>query len=113
MHAKSGLRVFLKWKVYRPDSVIAAVIRLGAFMSKREDFLQFVQTGVLAYCSTPGYKTTSTMRRANDAIDVMANAAEKADLLPDDISAAECAKQFIYWYFTPTLRDKSPEWLNS
>ena len=113
MHAKSGLRVFLKWKVYRPDSVIADVIRLGAFMNKREDFLQFVQTGVLAYCSTPGYKTTSTMRRANDAIDVMANAAEKADLLPDDISAAECAKQFIYWYFTPTLRDKSPEWLNS
>ena len=89
------------------------VIRLGAFMNKREDFLQFVQTGVLAYCSTPGYKTTSTMRRANDAIDVMANAAEKADLLPDDISAAECAKQFIYWYFTPTLRDESPEWLNS
>ena len=28
MHAKSGLRVFLKWKVYRPDSVIAAVMRL-------------------------------------------------------------------------------------
>ena len=28
MHAKSGLRVFLKWKVYRPDSVIAAVIPL-------------------------------------------------------------------------------------
>ena len=28
MHAKSGLRVFLKWKIYRPDSVIAAVITL-------------------------------------------------------------------------------------
>ena len=28
MHAKSGLRVFLKWKIYRPDSVIAAVIPL-------------------------------------------------------------------------------------
>ena len=28
MHAKSGLRVVLKWKIYRPDSVIAAVIRL-------------------------------------------------------------------------------------
>ena len=27
MHAKSGLRVVLKWKIYRPDSVIAAVIR--------------------------------------------------------------------------------------
>ena len=26
MHAKSGLRVVLKWKIYRPDSVIAAVI---------------------------------------------------------------------------------------
>ena len=32
MHAKSGLRVVLKWKIYRPDSVIAAVIRLGAGM---------------------------------------------------------------------------------
>ena len=31
MHAKSGLRVFLKWKVYRPDSVIAAVMRLRWF----------------------------------------------------------------------------------
>ena len=30
MHAKSGLRVVLKWKIYRPDSVIAAVIRLNA-----------------------------------------------------------------------------------
>ena len=28
MHAKSGLRVVLKWKIYRPDSVNAAVIRL-------------------------------------------------------------------------------------
>ena len=28
MYAKSGLRVVLKWKIYRPDSVIAAVIRL-------------------------------------------------------------------------------------
>ena len=26
MHAKSGLRVVLKWKIYRPDSVIAAVV---------------------------------------------------------------------------------------
>ena len=28
MHAKAGLRVVLKWKIYRPDSVIAAVIPL-------------------------------------------------------------------------------------
>ena len=28
MHAKSGLRVVLKWKIFRPDSVIAAVIPL-------------------------------------------------------------------------------------
>ena len=28
MHAKSGLRVVLKWKIYRPDSVIADVIPL-------------------------------------------------------------------------------------
>ena len=30
MHVKSGLRVVLKWKIFRPDSVIAAVIQLGA-----------------------------------------------------------------------------------
>ena len=29
MHAKSGLRVLLKWKINRPDSVITAVIRLN------------------------------------------------------------------------------------
>ena len=28
MHATSGLRVVLKWKIYRPDSVIADVICL-------------------------------------------------------------------------------------
>ena len=28
MHAKSGLRVVLKWKIFRPDSVIAAVMLL-------------------------------------------------------------------------------------
>ena len=28
MHAKSGLRVILEWKIYRPDSVIADVIQL-------------------------------------------------------------------------------------
>ena len=28
MHAKSGLRVLLQWKIYRPDSVITAVITL-------------------------------------------------------------------------------------
>ena len=34
MHAKSGLRAFLEWKIYRPDSVIADVIQQG-----REDML--------------------------------------------------------------------------
>ena len=29
MHAKSGLRGVLKWKIFRPDSVIADVIHLG------------------------------------------------------------------------------------
>ena len=29
MHAKSGLCVVLKWKIFRPDSVIAAVITLN------------------------------------------------------------------------------------
>ena len=29
MHAKSGLRVLLQWKIYRPDSVITAVIQLN------------------------------------------------------------------------------------
>ena len=29
MHAKSGLRVLLEWKINRPDSVITAVIPLG------------------------------------------------------------------------------------
>jgi hypothetical protein len=31
MHAKSGLRVVLEWKIYRPDSVIAAVILPESF----------------------------------------------------------------------------------
>ncbi len=34
MHAKSGLRVLLKWKVFRPDSVIAAVIPIEMNVSQ-------------------------------------------------------------------------------
>ena len=30
MHAKSGLRVVLKWKIYRPDWVVATVITFDA-----------------------------------------------------------------------------------
>ena len=41
MHAKFGLGMFLKWKIFRPDSVIAAVIQLGML---RTDWLRF------AYC---------------------------------------------------------------
>ena len=33
MHAKSGLRVVLKWKIFRPDSVIAAVIPLWSVLA--------------------------------------------------------------------------------
>ena len=36
MHAKSGLRVFLEWKIYRPDSVIAAVISLYRMESRMQ-----------------------------------------------------------------------------
>ena len=32
MHAKSGLRVLLEWKINRSDSVITAVIRLGVLL---------------------------------------------------------------------------------
>ena len=41
MHAKSGLRVLLEWKINRPDSVIAAVIRLKLNMrlaTRKTDF---------------------------------------------------------------------------
>ena len=34
MHAKSGLRVVLKWQICRPDSVIADVIRLGTLFER-------------------------------------------------------------------------------
>ena len=33
MHAKSGLRVVLNWKIYRPDSVIVAVITLHVLLN--------------------------------------------------------------------------------
>ena len=39
MHAKSGLRVVLKWKIYRPDSVIAAVMLQGKQMTEDEQIL--------------------------------------------------------------------------
>jgi len=36
MHAKSGLRVLFEWKIYRPDSVITAVIPLKHEMKTPE-----------------------------------------------------------------------------
>ena len=41
MHAKSGLRVFLEWKIFRPDSVIAAVIHLNEPETKIHDPIPF------------------------------------------------------------------------
>jgi len=37
LHAKPDLRVVLKWKIFRPDSVIAAVIGLNEFAIKVKD----------------------------------------------------------------------------
>ena len=37
MHAKSGLRVVLEWEIYRPDSVIADVIRLNREFSGKTE----------------------------------------------------------------------------
>ena len=38
MHAKSGLRVVLEWKIYRPDSVIAADYEVPGLGSVVFDF---------------------------------------------------------------------------
>ena len=43
MHAKSGLRVVLEWKIYRPDSVIAVVIWLNRCDLESSTFLLFSQ----------------------------------------------------------------------
>lgn len=45
MHAKSGLRVVLNWKIYRPDSVIPAVIQLLERLS--------ATSGILYGCHIP------------------------------------------------------------
>ena len=52
MHAKSGLRVFLKWKIYRPDSVIADVIMLTEMIkfSLKTTFFMFIAMS-LALCA--------------------------------------------------------------
>ena len=44
MHAKSGLRVVLKWKIFRPDSVIADVIppKLNGVWQLDFEFGQFL-----------------------------------------------------------------------
>ena len=39
MHAKSGLRVVLEWKIYRPDSVIADVIPFESVLVGRVTML--------------------------------------------------------------------------
>ena len=43
MHAKSGLRVVLKWKLFRPDSVIADVIRLLPTVTRSLEYTQRFQ----------------------------------------------------------------------
>ena len=48
MHAKSGLRVFLKWKIFRPDSVIPAVITLEQMSSIAKPILVLL---LLLFCA--------------------------------------------------------------
>ena len=46
MHAKSGLRVVLEWKIYRPDSVIAAVIPLIKMIELNDTTWSSLSVGV-------------------------------------------------------------------
>ena len=60
MHAKSGLRVVLEWKIYRPDSVIAAVIRLESGSNLKRKFsiidlfhVFFLIAVLCSWCTVP------------------------------------------------------------
>ena len=59
MHAKSGLRVVLKWKIYRPDSVIAAVmsLRRGNTMVR---LVAVILIGLILGCNHQNGTVTST-----------------------------------------------------
>ena len=50
MHAKSGLRVLLEWKINRPDSVITAVIRLQQMQNAISDLPYLVAFGCGGVC---------------------------------------------------------------
>ena len=62
MHAKSGLRVFLEWKIYRPDSVIAAVIRLDMAESTYKTLSRFIRKSALHHFTK---KSNDDPRRPN------------------------------------------------
>ena len=51
MHAKSGLRVFLEWKIDRPDSVITAVIPLGSIMKTHFSLLVLSTLVIVTGCT--------------------------------------------------------------
>ena len=53
MHAKSGLRVVLKWKIYRPDSVIIAVIPLESMKFSLKQLLAVITLVGVALALTP------------------------------------------------------------
>lgn len=48
MHAKPGLRVALKWKIFRPDSVFAAVITLNSLQKPYTHMIKFSLKTILA-----------------------------------------------------------------
>ena len=54
MHAKSGLRVVLKWEIYRPDSVIADVIPSGHLMRIAASILVLLLVGCNSELSSSG-----------------------------------------------------------
>ena len=47
MHAKSGLRAVLKWKIFHPDSVIA-----GVRLKKEQPTIKFLSATYMIYFNT-------------------------------------------------------------
>ena len=64
LHKESGLRVVLKWKIYRPDSVIAAVIPLHMMQNFGIRYLMFC-VSLIAACVAVWQYSKATPNPAN------------------------------------------------
>lgn len=80
-------------------------------MDRVSQFMLAVQTGILAECSAPSYRTVSDRRRGIDSVELLRRAHQLAPSIPDDVCPFDAALSFLKWIRNPDTQSNAPRWL--